>query len=160
MSAPSLNRDLKPKNILLDNAGHIRIANFSVAVTGVIGFRMVSGFAGTPRFMAPEVCNVLSTWWLHCSLCTALNSSLLFTDILTLPFFWIFLQIFLDQPYNWTVDYFSLGIMVFLMATGRHPFSSCLGMWKVTTCFHYPYYPQHMEPDLQDLIRTVSISEL
>ena len=44
---------LKPSNILLDDAGRCVIADFGIATPG----RIKIDSAGTPAFMAPEVCN-------------------------------------------------------------------------------------------------------
>ncbi len=49
-----VHRDLKPGNILIDPEGHVRIADFGVAVApgGASG---VERMAGTPAYMAPEL---------------------------------------------------------------------------------------------------------
>uniref|UniRef100_A0A8C5QSD2 Protein kinase domain-containing protein n=1 Tax=Leptobrachium leishanense TaxID=445787 RepID=A0A8C5QSD2_9ANUR len=50
-----IHRDLKPENILLDGDGHIRIADFGLAVQNIAGDRKTHGRAGTLLYMAPEV---------------------------------------------------------------------------------------------------------
>ncbi|XP_040399639.1 rhodopsin kinase GRK1 isoform X2 [Cygnus olor] len=48
-------RDLKPENVLLDDAGHIRLSDMGLAVELREGQSKTRGYAGTPGFMAPEV---------------------------------------------------------------------------------------------------------
>ncbi|XP_075054321.1 protein kinase C delta type-like [Mixophyes fleayi] len=39
----------------MDTAGHIKISDFSLAVTNIFAGKMISGRAGTLRYMAPEM---------------------------------------------------------------------------------------------------------
>ncbi|XP_054851127.1 rhodopsin kinase GRK1 [Eublepharis macularius] len=48
-------RDLKPENVLLDDAGHVRISDLGLATEIPEGQEKTKGFAGTPGFMAPEM---------------------------------------------------------------------------------------------------------
>lgn len=56
-----VHRDIKMDNILLDNKGHIRIADYGLAVMDLYGDRRVTGVAGTVGYMAPEVSHPLFT---------------------------------------------------------------------------------------------------
>ncbi|KAL4659907.1 rhodopsin kinase-like [Arapaima gigas] len=79
-------RDLKPENVLLDDAGNVRISDLGLAVELKPGKDKTKGYAGTPGFMAPEL-----------------------------------LQ---SKEYNYTVDYFTLGVTLYEMIGAKGPFRS------------------------------------
>ncbi|PIO38662.1 hypothetical protein AB205_0080260 [Aquarana catesbeiana] len=50
-----VHRDIKGGNILLDNKGHVRIADYGLAVMDLYGDTKVTGVARTIGYMAPEL---------------------------------------------------------------------------------------------------------
>ncbi|KAK1153278.1 rhodopsin kinase GRK1 [Acipenser oxyrinchus oxyrinchus] len=79
-------RDLKPENVLLDDAGHVRISDLGLATELPEGQDKTKGYAGTPGFMAPELLK--------------------------------------NEAYDYSVDYFTLGVTLYEMIAAKGPFRS------------------------------------
>ncbi|CAH2311687.1 kinase C delta type-like, partial [Pelobates cultripes] len=61
----------------------------------------------------------------------------------------------LEENYNAAVDWWALGIIVYLMATGHCPFYCGKSTYRAvdSTLFATPYYPSYLSNDTQDFIQ-------
>lgn len=50
-----LYRDIKPENILIDESGHIKVADFGLARPNMTSEDEAYSFCGSPEYMAPEM---------------------------------------------------------------------------------------------------------
>lgn len=48
-------RDMKPENLLIDQDGHVKLADFGLSKAGVTGDRSTMSFCGSPVYLCPEL---------------------------------------------------------------------------------------------------------
>ncbi|XP_040203745.1 probable serine/threonine-protein kinase pkgA [Rana temporaria] len=104
-----VHRDLKPDQILIDGAGHVKIADFGLSATNMFGSKTDTEKVGTPPYEAPEM-----TW---------------------------------QRPYDATVDYFSLGVILYEFAFCKYPYTNDMGRFSLET-----HYPDDADPELVDFL--------
>ena len=102
-------RDLKPENLVLNNAGYVKIVDFGLAKK--INRGQTFTFCGTPDYLAPEVILNEGYDWAGESL--SINLQLVF--IFSSPFHTLF------HP-RYIVDYWGLGVLIYEMTAGVAPF--------------------------------------
>ncbi|KAI3934077.1 hypothetical protein MKW92_017258, partial [Papaver armeniacum] len=130
-----MHRDIKGANILVDNNGGIKLADFG-ASKQVVELATISGamlMKGTPYWMAPEV--ILQTG--HGLLLTGFN------DLL-----------FIFFPCS--ADIWSFGCTMIEMATGKPPWSQQFqevdALFHIGTTKSHPPIPEHLSVEAKDFL--------
>ncbi|XP_050132515.1 mitogen-activated protein kinase kinase kinase NPK1-like isoform X2 [Malus sylvestris] len=162
-----MHRDIKGANILVDNKGCIKLADFG-ASKKVVELATINGaksMKGTPYWMAPEVILQTGHSFLVCAF--SLGLVLLRNTLLEVFYFscaYINQIRFTDVDILYTVclhkkcsaDIWSVGCTVIEMATGKPPWSQ--QYQEVAVLFHigttksHPPIPEHLSAEAKDFL--------
>ena len=120
----------------MNEEGHVRIADYGLAVGGLWDDQRSTGVAGTKGFMAPEVCIFLHSH--HLSIITII---IYLTNVL-IDVFSLVSQVVNNDFYQFEPDWFSLGVITYILATKHMPFC-CMTYdeYRREVNFSYPDYP-------------------
>ncbi|KAG6764428.1 hypothetical protein POTOM_031897 [Populus tomentosa] len=158
-----MHRDIKGANILVDNKGCIKLADFG-ASKKVVELATINGaksMKGTPYWMAPEV--ILQTGHsFSVSLCTYSFSREI--DLCASPNSSSLDAIVFDIQFHSSADIWSVGCTVIEMATGKPPWSQQYQesknkfRFQVAALFHigttksHPPIPEHLSIEAKDFL--------
>ena len=95
-----LHRDLKTQNIFLTGRGEIKIGDFGIARVLQDTYDCAQTAIGTPYYLSPEICQVTHLTLFDC------------------------LTRIQEKPYNQKSDIWSLGCILYELATLRHAFDA------------------------------------
>lgn len=144
-------RDLKLDNVLLDQDGHIKIADFGMCKEGISGDKTTKTFCGTPDYIAPEVSEISNFFFFYVTL--PIDYSLPIESLLS--------QIILYQPYGKSVDWWAYGVLLYEMLVGQPPFDGEdeEELFAAIT-EHNVSYPKSLSKEAREICKAVNTSLL
>lgn len=144
-------RDLKLDNVLLDQDGHIKIADFGMCKEGISGDKTTKTFCGTPDYIAPEVSEISNFFFFYVTL--PIDYFLPIESLLS--------QIILYQPYGKSVDWWAYGVLLYEMLVGQPPFDGEdeEELFAAIT-EHNVSYPKSLSKEAREICKAVNTSLL
>lgn len=141
-------RDLKLDNVLLDQDGHIKIADFGMCKEGINGDKTTKTFCGTPDYIAPEVSVAAHA---------APRFIPRFIPHSVIPRLASSFQIILYQPYGKSVDWWAYGVLLYEMLVGQPPFDGEdeEELFAAIT-EHNVSYPKSLSKEAREICKAVS----
>ena len=161
-------RDLKLDNVLLDQDGHIKIADFGMCKEGINGDKTTKTFCGTPDYIAPEVSVSLLPDQSYRNIYSILYIYIYYTYIAyirgyatRIDSFARLLQIILYQPYGKSVDWWAYGVLLYEMLVGQPPFDGEdeEELFAAIT-EHNVSYPKSLSKEAREICKAVSVGPL